>query len=131
MHTLISSNQSAFILGRLITYNIMIVHELLHTMKRQTKGKKGKVAIKLDISKAYNRVEWKYLDSAMQALGFNAKWRKLIMDCITTVNYLVLVNGQPSTTFRPTWGLRQGDLLSPYFFLICAKGHNVFINSTD
>lgn len=57
MHTVISSNQSDFIPGKLISDNLMVAHELLHTMRQQKKGKEGKMAVKLDMSKAYDRVE--------------------------------------------------------------------------
>lgn len=131
MHSHISTDQNALLFGWLVTDNIMIAHELLHTLKHNTKGKKWKMTLKLDMSKAYDRVEWKNLEVAMEALGFNEQWRSLLMSCVFTVTYSVIVNGKVGRSFQPTWGLRQGDHLSPYLFFICAEGLSDLINKTE
>lgn len=71
MHFIIFKNQNTFIPDRLITDNIMITHEVLHIMKQNKKGKFGIMALKLDMSNTYDKVEWSYLEVAMKALGFN------------------------------------------------------------
>ena len=63
----------------------------------------------------------------MQRLGFNEKWRKLVIQCVTTVTYLVRINGKPKGHIIPTRGIHQGDHLSPYLFLLCANGHSSLI----
>ncbi|XP_035551035.1 uncharacterized protein LOC118349641 [Juglans regia] len=109
LNTVISLNQSSFIPGRLITDNIIAAYEILHSMKKKKKkrGNKRSMALKLDISKAYDRVEWGFLRAVMVKLGFGEKWVGLIMQCVQTVSYAILVNGKPGNSFTPSRGLRQ------------------------
>lgn len=79
MHSLILVTQNAFINGRFITNNILIAHELVHSMKHNIKGREGKMVITFDMSKAYNRVEWAFLKNMLKALGFKEQWIKIVI----------------------------------------------------
>jgi hypothetical protein len=103
---IISHNQSAFIPGRLITDNILAAYETMHTMHTGMWSKVGFMGIKLDMSKAYDRVEWGFLEAVMAKMGFPDRWIKLIMECVKTVSYAIVVNGQPVGCIKPSRGLR-------------------------
>ncbi|XP_026428985.1 uncharacterized protein LOC113324926 [Papaver somniferum] len=117
---LISQNQSAFIPKRQITDNIIVEHEILHTMKT-SKKKNGYMAVKLDLSKAFDRLEWNFIIKILEVLGFSKDFCDLIFTCISSISYAVLVNGIPGDFFFPSRGIRQGYPLSPALFIICME----------
>lgn len=89
----ISDSQSAFIEGRLITDNVLVASEVNHFLKRKRQGKVGVAALKVDIRKAYDRMEWDFLMAMMCKLGFSARFIELIMMCVTTVKYSIVCDG--------------------------------------
>jgi hypothetical protein len=125
---IISPNQSAFLKGRLITDNTLIAHEIFHFFSHSN-NKKGFVGIKTDMSKAYDRVEWDFLKATLESMGFPHNITNIIMRCVTSITFSILINGVPSKIFQPKRGLRQGDPLSPYLFIICVDVFSGLINN--
>ena len=109
---------------------MLVAFETMHHISKKKGGKVGDMALKLDMSKAYDREEWVCLKKIMEKLGFVNKWRCLVMKCVTSVNYAIKVNGCPLGCITPTRGIRQGDPLPPYLFLLYAEGFSSLIKAS-
>jgi hypothetical protein len=113
----ISPFQTAFVPSRLIQDNSILAHEMLHTLK-QKRGRGGLMAINIDMENAFDKMEWPFLLAILKQLGFHDKWINWIRICISTTSFFVLLNGSSFGHFKPSRGLRQGDPLSPFLFII-------------
>jgi hypothetical protein len=102
----VSEEQSAFIEGRSILDNALIAIEVIHALKRKTRGRRGELALKIDISKAYDKVDWGFMRGMLEKLGFSNKWIHWMMLCVSSVNYSVLVNFDKIGPIVPGRGLR-------------------------
>ncbi|KAM7462241.1 hypothetical protein LguiA_030362 [Lonicera macranthoides] len=127
LNSVFSEAQSAFIPGWLISDNVLIDFEVSHFLHRRTQGKMGFSSLKIDMSKVYDIIEWQFLEDMMRALGFAERWIKLVMLFVLSVKYIFRHNGKEVGSIFPTRGLRQGDPISPYLFLLCAEGLSAII----
>lgn len=115
LHKLVAVNQSAFVKGRSIHDNYLMVH---HTIKHLHKKKVASLFLKLDVTKAFDSVSWAFLLDVLVHLGFGPRWCNLISNLLSTSSTRVLLNGTPGDHIRHMRGLRQGDPLSPMLFII-------------
>ncbi|WCJ29423.1 LINE-1 retrotransposable element ORF2 protein [Euphorbia peplus] len=126
LRNVVSPIQSSFVPGRQITDNIIIMQEAVASFKKKT-GVTGGMILKLDLEKAYDRINWDFLRDTLSVLGLPRSLIEVIMTCVSTSHLRILWNGEPTHGFTPSRGLRQGDPLSPYLFVLCMERLNQLI----
>ena len=117
---LISPIQTAFVPRGRGVDDVVIAQELIYTMDKM-KGREGYMAVKVDLEKAYDRLEWSFIHKVLQAFRFPHNLLKVIMSCILTLSISVLVNGCALDSLNPSRGIRQGDPLLSYLFIMCME----------
>ena len=115
---LISPCQSTFIPSRKGIDNAIIVQEVIHSLSKK-KGKVGYMALKIDLEKAYDKLEWSFIRDMLIRANMPTNLIDTIMSCVTTVSTSIVFNGEALEPIYPSKGLRQGDPLSPYLFILC------------
>nr|XP_016512294.1 PREDICTED: uncharacterized protein LOC107829334 [Nicotiana tabacum] len=119
MAYIILEARAGFIPGRKIADNIILAHELIKSYGR--KHISLRCMIKVDLQKAYDSLEWIYLEQVMEGLRFLEKFIKWVMNCIKTVNYSIILNGESVAPFNAAKGLIQGDPMSHFLFAIAIE----------
>lgn len=128
LQTIITPNQSSFIPGRHITDNIVTCQELVHSLQ-YTKAECGGMIVKLDFEKAYDRMEWSFVEATLRDVPLPNTLITAIMSILHSRSCRLVWNGECTDVIKQTRGLRQGDPLSPYWFVLCMDRLSQWINA--
>ena len=119
--------QQAFIEGRRISDNIIIAQEISHSFALRSWNHLA-FMLKIDLAKAFDRLEWSFIVSALARKGLHAHFINLIYECISSPTFSVVINGRPSHKFKSSRGICQGCPMSPYLFVIAINELSLALN---
>ena len=119
LHLIIDENQYAFLRNRGMLDSVLVANEVVEEVRR---NRRSALCFKVDYEKAYDSVRWEFLFDMLQRLGFHSKWVRWVRGCLESSSISVLVNGSPTEELKLSRGLRQGDPMVPFLFLMVAEG---------
>ncbi|KAK2354489.1 hypothetical protein QL285_092001 [Trifolium repens] len=119
INSIVTLTQSAFLKGRQLVDGVLVINEIVDFAKKT--GRECLI-FKVDFEKAYDSMEWSFLDYMLGRFGFGKKWKSWIRACVFAGNMLILVNGSPTEKINIKRDLKQGDPLAPFLFLLVAEG---------
>ena len=117
--SIIDHAQAAFIKGRNLGENVQLAQELLRKYAR--KRSSPRCLIKVDLRKAYDSISWAFLQQVIEGLGFPPLFIAWVLECVSTAAYSLVINGSMCGFFKGKRGLRQGDPMSPFLFVLCLE----------
>lgn len=126
---IIHPSRSAFVQGRHIASNIIIAQEIVHSFGLKSWKQKA-FLLRIDLAKAFDRIEWSFIVTAMRRQGFHSHFIHLVYECISTTNLSVIINGEPSPAFHPQRGISQGCPLSPYLFVLAVNELSITLQNS-
>lgn len=118
MPSVIHDNQNAFVEKRLITDNVIVAFEAFHSVQHRKLNGSNHFALKLDLSKAFDKVEWNFFGICYECHEFLFMFGFSYHEMYFLYSFSILITDVPSARFSPTWGICHGDLFSPYLFII-------------
>lgn len=123
----ISREQYGFVSGRNVFDNIIALQEITHSFNRELVSPR-RVLVKIDIEKVYDTLTWPAILSTLTKMIFPSQWISWIEVCLSSVSYSLLINGQPTSWISSSRGVRQGNPISPYLFILVSQNFTALLN---
>lgn len=128
---IISDTPGAVVADRSITDNILVAHKIVHALRTHAPIVENFMVVKTDMLKAYDRIEWCFIEKLLEKMRFDNTWIWWTMKCVKMVTYTILLNGHTHGFIKPGRGIRQGDLMSHFLFILCAEALVHILNKAE